>query len=315
MAEALPREDRTVAGLALMALAVLIFTGIDTSAKWLMLAGLAPIQVVFVRYAGHFAVALAIYLPQDGPAAFRSSAPRRQMLRAVLLFLSTVFNFTALKYLPLTLTTTIMFASPVVVTLLAIPILGERVGLHRIAAVCAGFAGVLVTVQPWGVEFSPAVFLSLGALTCSAGYFILTRMLAGVESNATSQLWASGLATLALAPFGIAAWVAPEGAGVVAVMVLIGTLGALGHIAATVAHRLADASILAPVVYIQLVLAAVASILFFGTWPTVWTLGGGAIIIASGLYIWHRERQRQGQAMRAARASPYGPKRSEEDKT
>ncbi|WP_172296902.1 DMT family transporter [Pseudoruegeria sp. HB172150] len=309
MATALPREERTAFGLAIMALAVTFFTAIDTSAKWLILAGLAPLQVVFIRYAGHFAVALAVYLPQGGLAQFRSAAPWRQTLRAVFLLGSTVFNFLALRSLPITLTTTIMFATPIVVTLLAIPILGERVGIHRIVAVCTGFLGVVVTVQPWGVDFSPEVFLSLGALFCASGYFILTRMLAGIESNATSQLWASGLATFALAPFGIAKWVAPQDAGTIAVMLGIGALGAVGHIFATLAHRLAEASILAPVVYIQIFLAAFASILVFDTWPTVWTLGGGGIIIASGLYIWHRERQRSGVKMRAVRASAYGPRR------
>ena len=312
MAAPLPREDRTAAGLLLMALAMVLFTGIDTSAKTLMLAGLAPLQVVFVRYAGHFAMCLLVYLPQEGMSAFRSAAPRRQLLRAVLLLGSTALNFTALKYLPITLTTTIMFAAPIVITLLAIPILGEKVGPHRIVAVCVGFVGVLVTIRPWDVSFEPEVFFTLGALLCSAGYFIMTRMLAGIDSNATAQLWGAGLATLVLAPFGIAAWVAPDSGLTVAVMLVIGVLGALGHIAATMAHRLADASVLAPMVYTQILTAAVAGALVFATWPTVWTLGGGAIIVASGLYIWHRERQRSGLKLRAMRASPYGPRRQTE---
>lgn len=295
-----------------MALAVLFFTAIDTSAKWLMLAGLAPLQVVFIRYAGHFVISLAVYLPQGGAGHFRSIAPRRQLLRALLLLGSTALNFNALKYLPLTLTTTIAFAAPMVVTLLAIPILNEKVGLHRILAVGAGFVGVLVTVQPWDAAFHPAVFLSLGALACASGYFILTRMLAGVDSNATAQLWASGVATLCLAPFGWMHWTAPGDAATLAVMLAIGAFGAFGHIAATLAHRLADASILAPVIYIQIVLAALASIAVFDMWPTFWTLGGGGIIIASGLYIWHRERGKPGLKLRAMRASAYGPRRKKE---
>jgi drug/metabolite transporter (DMT)-like permease len=291
-----------------MALAVVFFTAIDTCAKWLLIAGIAPIQVVFLRYAGHFVTALAFYVPREGLSAFRSAAPWRQALRSLLLMGSTLFNFTALKYLPLTLTTTIAFAAPIVVTLLAIPVLGEKVGRHRIIAVCTGFVGVLVTVQPWDASFHPAVFLSLGALSCASGYFILTRMLAGTEANATSQLWSSGLATMCLAPFGLSVWIGPAGPWPLLVMMAIGVIAALGHIAATHAHRLADASILAPVIYIQLLLAAVASIIAFGAWPTVWTLGGGLIIIASGLYIWHRERARP-VTLRAARASPYGPRR------
>ncbi|MGX0875842.1 drug/metabolite transporter (DMT)-like permease [Roseovarius sp. MBR-154] len=286
------RENRMGLGVAMMALAVLFFTCIDTSAKWLVTAGLAAIQVVFVRYAVHFLLALALFLPREGPTALRSNAPGRQLLRSSCLFGSTICNFTALQFLPITVTTTIMFAGPIAVTVLAIPILGERVGLHRFAAVCTGFVGVLVVMQPWGAEFHPAMLLNLAAMTLAALYFIMTRMLAGTESNATSQLWASGLATVCLAPFAVRVWQWPAAAIDWAPFLLIGIFGGVGHISATYAHRMADASILAPIVYIQIVLAAVASIIVFGVYPTVWTLGGGLIIAGAGLYIWWRERRR-----------------------
>jgi len=124
-------------------------------------------------------------------------------------------------------------------------------------------------------------------------------MLAGVESNATSQIWSSGLATVCLAPFAIPLWHTPTNTIDVAVLMFIGVFGGLGHIFANTAHRLADASILAPVIYIQILLASLVGILIFDTWPTVWTLGGGTIIIASGLYIWQRERQKARQKFSA----------------
>ena len=286
------RENRMGLGVTMMALAVLFFTCIDTSAKWLVTAGLAAIQVVFVRYAVHFLLALALFLPREGRSALRSNAPGRQFLRSSCLFGSTICNFTALQFLPITVTTTIMFAGPIAVTVLAIPILGERVGLHRFAAVCTGFMGVLVVMQPWGAEFHPAMLLNLAAMILAALYFIMTRMLAGTESNATSQIWASGLATVFLAPFAVRVWQWPEAAVDWVPFGLIGIFGGVGHICATYAHRMADASILAPIVYIQIVLAAAASIVVFGAYPTVWTLGGGLIIAGAGLYIWGRERHR-----------------------
>ena len=286
-----PREDRVAMGLAAMAGAVVFFTLIDTSAKWLVLAGLPALQVVFVRYAVHFIMSIAIFTPREGLGALRSNAPKQQALRSLFLFCSTALNFTSLKYLPMTLTTTIMFAGPIVVTLLAIPILGERVGIHRIVAVCVGFLGVIVVMQPWGVAFHPAMFLNIGALCLTAMYFVMTRLLAGIESNATSQIWASGLASICLVPFALSNWVWPTTNADWTFFLLIGIFGGFGHILATAAHRMADASILAPVIYIQIFLAALASIAFFGTWPTVWTLVGGAIIIGAGIYIWHRERK------------------------
>ena len=274
-----------------MALGVTFFTMIDSSAKWLILAGLPALQVVFCRYAGHFLIAMALFLPREGLGAFRSASPGKQALRSGVLLGSTVLNFTALTYLPITVTTTISFAGPIVVTLLSIPLLGEVVGIRRILAVCTGFLGVLVVMQPWGAEFHPAMLLSIGALICAALYFVLTRMLAGVETNATHQLWSSGIATLALAPVALSQWHWPQDGLTLAVMCVIGVFGATGHIVATHAHRLAEASILAPVIYLQILLAAIAGVLLFDTWPTRWTLLGGAIIVGSGLYIWARERR------------------------
>lgn len=289
-----PKEDRTAQGVALMALAVALFTCIDTSAKWLMIFGLPALQVVFARYAGHLAYALLFYLPQEGLSALRSHSPRLQLFRSLCLMGSTILNFMALSYLPITVTTTIQFAMPIVVTLLAIPMLGETVGIRRIIAVCVGFSGVLVVTQPWGAQWHPAMFLSIAGVFVAAIYFVLTRMLAGTESNATQQIWASGAATIVLLPFVLNAWVWPEGAQAWIIFCGIGFFGASGHIIATTAHRWADASLLAPLFYTQILFAALAGIFVFGTWPTVYTLGGGAIIIASGLYIWARERKVKG---------------------
>jgi threonine/homoserine efflux transporter RhtA len=160
------REARTGLGVGMMALAVLFFTCIDTSAKWLVTAGLASIQVAFVRYAVHFALALVVFLPREGRDAIRSNAPGRQFLRSMFLMGSTACNFAALQYLPITVTTTIMFAGPIVVTLLSIPILGERVGIHRIAAVLIGFGDAAMghrvsprhAAQPCGADHGLALF-------------------------------------------------------------------------------------------------------------------------------------------------------------
>jgi drug/metabolite transporter (DMT)-like permease len=289
MTQALPREDRVTAGVALMAMAVVGFTCIDGSAKWLIFAGLPALQVVFVRYAGHFVVAVLLFGLRD-PSAFRSHAPWRQAARSFFLVASTICNFKALQYLPITVTTTIFFAGPVLVTLLAIPILGERVGLRRILAVCTGFVGVVVVMQPWGAAWHPAMLLCLGALCFASMYFLMTRLLAGIEANATQQIWSSGLAAIVLMPFVLGGWTWPSGVTNWIVFGLIGAFGAGSHIAVTAAHRRADASILAPVTYLQIFMATLVGWTLFDTLPTIWTLVGGGIIVASGLYIWRRER-------------------------
>lgn len=286
-----PQETRTTTGLLLMAAATVFFTGIDTSAKWLLVFGLPTIQVAFARYLGHFLFSLVVFLPSEGIGALRSAAPAKQLLRSIFLLSSSVLNFMALKHLALTVTTTIFFAGPILVSILAIPILGEKVGARRMAAIMVGFSGVLVVVQPWGAEFHPAMLYSICGLFAASMYFIMTRMLSGVESNATQQIWASGIASLCIAPFAFPVWEWPTTPVSWIVLCGIGVFGATGHMLATGAHRLADASLLAPMVYLQVFFATIAGVLVFNNWPTFWTLVGGAIIIASGLYIWNRERQ------------------------
>ncbi|MCR9110217.1 DMT family transporter [Marivita sp. XM-24bin2] len=289
-----PREEKTAAGIGMMVLAVALFTCIDTSAKWLLIAGLPALQVVFARYAGHLIVALLIYLPQEGRNAVRSNSPKLQFLRSVCLLGSTILNFLALSYLPITLTTTIQFTIPIIVTMLAIPILREKVGIRRIIAICVGFSGVLVVTQPWGAVWQPAMLLSIASVTVASLYFVLTRRLAGIETNATQQVWSSAVATAVLLPLVLRGWTWPPDLMAWAVFCGIGFFGATGHIAATTAHRWADASLLSPMFYTQIVFAAFAGIVVFSTWPTIYTLSGGAIIIASGLYIWARERKVKG---------------------
>lgn len=288
-----PREDRPTTAVLIMASAILLFTLIDTSAKWLILAGLPAMQVVFSRYVGAFLTTLIFFIPRHGLGEFRSNRPWVQILRALALLGGTVFNFLALRYLPITLTIALFFAMPMVVTLLSIPILGERVGLRRFLAILTGFIGVLVIVQPWGAQFHWAVFLSIGALFSGSMYFVLTRLLAGVDNNSTSQLWTNGLATLALTPIALQSTVWPDSTLVFLVFLFIGFLGGVSHILATLAFRFAQASVLAPVTYIQVIYATAAGYFVFGTLPTIWTAIGTAIIIASGVYIWQRDRIRE----------------------
>jgi len=288
-----PVEDRVFKGIVLMLLAFLVFTGIDSSAKWLVLAGLAPLQVVFVRYAGHAVLSLLLAWPREGRAMFHTENMRLEILRGLFLLGSTVCNFTAVKYLPLTLTTAIFFAGPLIVCALSIPLLGERVGPRRWAAILVGFVGVLVAIRPWGAEVHWAIAFSLGAVTMASMYMVLTRRLAGVDSAATQQVYSAGLATILIAPFALANWTWPEGAAAWAAFCLIGIFGWAGHQLLVVAHRFAPASTLAPFVYVQIVYMTASSWIIFNQPPESWHIVGAAIILCSGLYIWMRERALQ----------------------
>ena len=262
----------------------------DTSAKWLVLAAIPSFQVVFVRYFVHFVWVILIYFPKHGMTITRSRNPKLQILRAVLLFSATAFNFTALKYLPLTTTTAIFFAAPMLVCLLSIPILKEKVGIKRFTAVAVGFVGVIIIVAPWGTQFDYHVFLAVGALCGASGYFIMSRVIAGVDANSVAQFYCAGVPTIVLLPVVLMVWEWPTTGLDWGLLVLIGTLGMLGHSMLTAAHRFAEASVLAPTVYSQIIYITFFSWIIFDTAPSLSTAIGVAIIILSGIYIWSRER-------------------------
>ncbi|MGQ7845908.1 DMT family transporter [Granulosicoccus sp. 3-233] len=278
-------------GYSLMLFAFLCFAGMDTSAKWLVAAAIPALQVAWLRYLGHFICTVLVYAPKHGTAMVRSNKPAVQSLRALFLLAATCFNFTALQYLPLTTAIAIFFVTPLTVCLLSIPILGEKVGIRRLLAVMTGFLGVLIIVEPWSQRFEPAILLSLAAMGCASGYFVMSRLAAGVDSNATVQFYVAGIATVLLAPVALMNWVWPENLLTWGVIVVIGSLGIIGHSCLSNAHRHAEASVLAPVVYSQIIYIAVLSWLVFGQTPDQKTIIGTLIIVSSGLFIWFRERQ------------------------
>lgn len=298
-----PREDRLGLAVILMAASFLLFALLDTVAKVLVLAGLPVLQVVFLRFTGHAFCVLGLFGPREGAGVFRSNAPRLQLLRALGLAGATAFNFAALQYLPLTVTISIFFASPLMVCLLAIPLLGERVGPRRLAGVFAGFLGVLVITEAWSADFQWAMLLSVASMLSASLYFVLTRKLAGVDGNAVSQLYASALPAIALAPFALAGWQVPAAGWQWLLLALTGVLGFTGHVILTVAYRYAEASRVSPMVYSQIIWATLLGWTVFGQAPSGTTLIGTAIIVASGLYIWTRERA----VARAASGPPPGP--------
>ncbi len=286
-----PIEERRLLGIGLVLFAYFCFCVIDSCAKWLMLRGMPTLEVVFIRYAGHFLLVAAFFLPQRGRALLATGRPGTELLRALCLLASTILNFLAIVYLPLTVTGAIGFTMPLILCALSIPFLGEKVGWRRWVAIVVGFAGVLIIIRPGTDAFHPAMLLSFGAVGFSAFYFLFTRKLAGVDSSSTQQFYAAGISTLCLAPFALGGWVWPTDAETWIPFVLIGVAAMVGHQAVTVAHRLAPASVLAPFNYSLIVYLTISSWLVFNQPPDIWIFIGAPIVIGSGLYIWLRERQ------------------------
>ncbi len=292
-----PLEDRILPAIGLLLLALLAFTGIDTSAKWLVLHGVPATEVAFVRYAVHLAIVCAVGLA-GAERLWRTTNLGAVSIRAVALLGSTLLNFAALSFLPLTMTSAIMFSAPLWICLLSIPLLGETVGPRRWAAMAVGFCGILVVARPWTGHLHPAIFLCLGAALCGALYSILTRMLAGRDATNTQQFYAGLVATLGVAPFAFGDWTWPTDRASWFALSAIGFFGWAGHQLITIAHRFAPASTLAPFNYAQIVYMTASSWLIFAQPPDRWVILGAGIVAASGLYIGLRERALARQTTR-----------------
>jgi drug/metabolite transporter (DMT)-like permease len=292
MASALkPLEDRRLFGIGLMLAGYFCYTVIDSFAKLLSASGLPTMEVVFVRYLGQFVLVLAIFLPREGRALVTTRSWKLEVARGLCLLGSTIFNFIAITFLPLTVTSAISFAMPLILCALSIPLLGETVGWRRWLAIAVGFIGVLVIVRPGTEAFQPAVILSLITAVFSALYNLLTRKLAGVDTTTTQQFFAAGVATLCIAPFSLGGWSWPQEFVGWFAFAGIGVAALIGHLLVTTAHRYAPASVLAPFGYLQIIFMTGSSWLVFNQPPDVWIFAGAPIVMASGLYIWLRERQ------------------------
>jgi drug/metabolite transporter (DMT)-like permease len=292
--QALDAAADRLKAIGLMVVAVGLFSGLDTAAKFLATRKGLPIsEIVWARFIGQFLLLLA-FVPLLGvmsaKALFTTSRPKLQIVRSVLMVATTAFNFLALKYLRLDQTITIVFLAPLVVALLAGPLLGEWVGLRRLVAILVGFAGVLIVVRPGLSQVHPAVIYSLLAMLAYALFMLLTRYMATFDPPLVTLFYSMFVGTLFGAPLAIAEWVQPPDALSWLLVGSLGILGGAGHYLFIHAYRLAPASAIAPFLYLQLLTMVAFGYGVFGDLPDLWTLAGSAVIVASGVYLFHRER-------------------------
>lgn len=287
-------------GILLMAMSMAVFAVLDASAKYAM-QSLPPPVAVFFRYIVALVLSAVLILQQGGYNLFLTRRLGLHVLRGLLLVMSTGLNFIAISKLQLAQTAAISFTIPLWVCALSIPFLGEQVGPRRWAAVIVGFLGVLVIMRPGTGGFHWAMLLSMGAALAGAIYNIATRKVGGSDRAETSLFYVClvGSAGAAL-PFA-GHWQMPQGFEWL-ILGLMGLCGSAGHWLLIEAHRLAPASVLAPFVYTQIVWMILLGFLVFGDVPDGWTLFGGLIVIASGLYVYARERTLGRPAIVAAGA-------------
>lgn len=285
--------EGALAGIALIIGSTIFFSAGDVAAK-LMMETLPPVEVTWLRYVVFLALIGPAALAAHGTDAVRTARPGLQVLRGLAVVVSSLLFMLGLGSLPVAETTAINFMSPVFITALSIPLLGEKVGIRRWSAAVVGFLGVMVVARPGSDAFQAAALFPMAAAAVWAGAAIATRMMSR-ERPETTLVWSAAVGVAVLSVMVPFRWQTPDGWEIL-LGVLTGAGSTLGHWLLVQAYRRAPASVLAPFSYVQLVFASLFGFLAFHEVPGPYTFLGGAIIAASGLYTANRERIRAREA-------------------
>lgn len=257
--------------------------------KWLS-TGYPAGQILFMR-AGFIFVAIGFFIWRAG--GFRSVrvvSPKVHVMRAACVICSAFLFMNAVRLLPLADVIAITFVSPLFLTALARPVLGEQVGIRRWAAVIVGFIGMLIIVRPGGDLWRLAALLPLGTALADATRDLITRRMTNARETANAILvtttGAVGLAGLTTAVSG--GWLIPTGwdLGLIAIG---GLITGCGHYCMVETFRMAEAGLVAPFRYSSILWAGGLGYIFWGDLPDRWVVVGTLVLVASGLYILHRE--------------------------
>lgn len=274
----------------------------DAMAKYLARGGMPPVEIAWIRFSVFLLIMLPIVTIPSGGKMLRSSRPLLQVFRGLGLLCSSIFFIVGLSFLPIAEATATGFISPLFVTGLSIIFLGEKVGLRRWTATIIGLIGVLIIVRPGTSAFHPAALFPIISALGWASALVLTRKMSGADHPITTMAYSAIVGFLVLSLFAPFYWSQPTwtqlGLGVA-----IGVSSTVGHWIVVLAFRYADASVLAPFSYVQLMWVTLLGFFVFGEIPDAWTFLGAAIIIASGVYTAHRERVRRARI--AVPPEPY----------
>lgn len=287
VAENVRRTDN-MRGVLLMTLAFFSLSICDMLAK-LSTSELHPMQVVWTRQLALLA-GVIVALSLRGPGFLKTKNPKLQLVRGGLAALSASCFVSGVKFVPLADAVAITFVAPFVVTAVSALLLGEKVGPRRWTAVGIGFLGTMVVVRPGLGTFHPAALLVLVAATSFALRQVLSRRLAGADKAGTTVAYTAMVSAVILTlplPF---IWQTPQSSSQILWLAVMAVTAGIGEILLIAALELGEAAVLAPVQYTLIVWSTLWGWAVFHELPDVWTGIGAAIIVATGLYIFQRER-------------------------
>jgi drug/metabolite transporter (DMT)-like permease len=287
-------KQKPLLGIALMTSAMLIFPFLDVVAKFLGNDGVPVVEIVWARLFLGALITAPLLWRAEGLQSLIPREPRLNMLRAGFIMVSTMCFFGALRFQGIAETLSIYFIQPLIITMLAPFMLGEHVGIRRWLAVLVGFIGVLIIIRPGFQSLNPGVFLALGSGLGSAISLVLTRKLAGGSSAMANTFYTSLYGAIFASVAVIFVWQTPTQHQMM-MFLLLAAIGTLGNYLTISAMRYAEASLLAPLGYTEMINAVLAGWYFFGNFPDGWTFVGVAVLVACAIYISYRERVRHAQ--------------------
>lgn len=315
-AVALPAPN-ALKGILFMCAAASIFPIMNGLVKLLsgLGGGYSSEQVVWARTTSHLVFVLLLFMPTRGPAIFASRRFGWQLIRGVMLLLSTAFFFFGVKFVPLAKAATVSFCAPFFVVALSVFMLNERASLRRWITIGVGFVGVLIVIRPGSAVFHWASILTVASALCYSFYQIFTRRVAGHDSPETSVVYSAFVGTLvmsavllfmalmpsqwqsAAAAAGFAGWKTPQSWLDLLLLCSLGVLGGAGHYCVARAMTYAPAYVVSPFHYVQLIGSVLIGYALFDDIPDMFVWLGAAVIIGSGVYIiWDENRLQKERA-------------------
>jgi drug/metabolite transporter (DMT)-like permease len=288
--------NRTLLGILFMLLASSLFPVMNGLVQVLS-ERYTTEQVVWARSASHLVFVLALFAPRYGAALVRTSTPGWQIVRSAVHLGSMICFFTGVKYLPLAKASSISFLAPFFVALLAWPLLGERMTAGRMGAVIVAMLGAVVIIRPGSEVFHWASLFMLASALCYALYQILTRRVTRTDSAETTVVYSALVGTAVMSVVVPFVWTPIAGWADAALLASLGIIGGTAHYFVARAMAYAQANIVAPFGYWQLVGAVAVGYLISGYLPDVFTWLGAGIIVCAGVYIaWCEALAKSGEA-------------------
>ena len=271
----------TLAGILLTVAAVACFATLDTTTKHIS-TSVPLLMALWFRYAFQAVATTVVVLPARGLSVFRTAHPKFQVLRGVLLLLTSVFAFYSLRYMPVGEFTAIVMITPLAITLLAPTSLGEKVSPLRWVLVTGGFVGTMVIIRPGDEAFEWTALLPLGLVICNSWFQVLTSKLAKTEDPVSMHLYTGWIGTLLASltlPF---VWASLDSWSLWGWLSLMGLMGATGHFMLILAYQRAPAATLTPYLYAQIGFAMLGGWIAFSHVPDRWSLIGIVMIAVCG---------------------------------